>query len=51
MAIQAQNAVARGKARERHRLGLRLRYLDSREVDDPIARLNDRARLREISSA
>jgi hypothetical protein len=47
MAAQAENAVARGKARERHRLRLRLRYLDPCEINDPTARLDDRARLRE----
>ena len=47
MANQAEQAVASGKASERHRLRLRLRYLDPREVDDPTARLEDRARLRE----
>ena len=47
LATQAEKAIARGKARDRHRRHLRLRYLDPREVDDPIVRLDDRARLRE----
>ena len=47
LAIQAEKAIARGKARDRHRRHLRLRYLDPHEVDDPIVRLDDRARLRE----
>jgi hypothetical protein len=48
LTAEAEKAAARGKARERHRFGLRLRYLDPREVSDPTGQLDDRARLREI---
>jgi hypothetical protein len=46
-AIEANEALARGKARERHRTRLRAHYLDPHEVDNPLHRLDDRARLRE----
>src|SRR5689334_14051991 len=45
--IEANNALACGKARERYRTRLRAHYLDRREVADPILMLDDRARLRD----
>jgi hypothetical protein len=46
----AADASERGKARERHRAQLRLRFCDPLEVNDPTAMLDDLARLRAVLS-
>lgn len=48
---KAADASERGKARERHRAQLRLRFCDPLEVNDPTTMLDDLARLRALLSA
>jgi DNA-binding NarL/FixJ family response regulator len=45
---EANEAIARGKARERNRTRLRVHYHDPRQVNEPTLMLDDRARLHEV---